>query len=159
MAVTHDIIVSAREYLDKIVVPDFEEFESDTTSLRKAFHCAQSLFHLHDWVFQDHKPTFSDCSDEKCLSQKLAAESRDFAIIRDIANASKHMSLRGGVILDRADAVSIQSTTFGEGPYGVGPYGGSPRVRIRIDDHDEEFQTLAKNTLNMWLKMFESQHW
>jgi hypothetical protein len=39
------------------VEPDFQAFMADRADLRKAWHCASSLFHLHDWVYAARKPS------------------------------------------------------------------------------------------------------
>lgn len=44
-----------RAFRAEIVEADFQDFMADRGNLRKAWHCAGSLFHLHDWVYAAHK--------------------------------------------------------------------------------------------------------
>jgi hypothetical protein len=43
------------DFKTSVAEPDFQEFMADKGNLRKAWHCAGSLFHLHDWVYGAHK--------------------------------------------------------------------------------------------------------
>jgi hypothetical protein len=159
LATTHQKIASAREYFDDVVVPDFDDFIGDTTSLRKAFHCANSLFHLHDWVISEHPEAFQNCKTARDLAKFLATQSSDFLIVKDLANATKHMHINSGQVLVHAGASTVQSTGYGEGGYGMGPYGGGPRVRIQTVAGDVEFTAVAKTVLDMWKQMFAFNGW
>ena len=48
-------IDTCTKFKQSIVERDFEAFMQDRGSLRKAWHCAGSLFHLADWVYAAHK--------------------------------------------------------------------------------------------------------
>ena len=50
-----DRIDTYSEFKRSVVEPDFREFMANKADLRKAWHCAGSLFHLHDWVYAAHK--------------------------------------------------------------------------------------------------------
>jgi hypothetical protein len=43
-----------RSFWREIVVPDYNDFAAKIGDLRRAFHCAISLFHLSDWVYVAH---------------------------------------------------------------------------------------------------------
>jgi hypothetical protein len=49
------MIDTYKDFMSKVVEPDFNEFVADKVNLRRAWHCAGSLFHLHDWVYAAHK--------------------------------------------------------------------------------------------------------
>ena len=36
-------------------MPDYDDFFADLDNLRKAFHCAGSLFHMADWLYWGNK--------------------------------------------------------------------------------------------------------
>ena len=48
-------ISTARQFWDQVVQPDHAEFRADTADRRKAMHCALTLYHLYEWVFEEHK--------------------------------------------------------------------------------------------------------
>ena len=44
-----------RKYWNEVVMPDYDDFFADLDDLRKAFHCAGSLFHMADWLYWGNK--------------------------------------------------------------------------------------------------------
>lgn len=160
MAITHLKITNAREFFDEIVVPDFNEFKRDTSSLRTALHSALSLYHLHEWIFASHRCELGH-SKARDFDKALCADFQEFQLIRDVANAAKHMELtRDPQRITHAANTAVQSTGFGEGRFGVGPFGGGPRVRVHVGPTEfEEFLSVAESVLRMWQKMFADKGW
>ena len=100
-------ITTYTEFKQAVVEPDFRDFMSDQSNLRKAWHSAGSLFHLADWVYVAHKPTidskykfvddigrtkFVSCPIE--FANSLGQIHPEFQLIRGIANAAKHCELK-----------------------------------------------------------------
>jgi hypothetical protein len=50
-------IENTREFFDHVVCPDFNDFSTDRTNLRLAFHACTSLLSLRDWVHHAYKNT------------------------------------------------------------------------------------------------------
>lgn len=48
-------VTDCRSFWREIVVPDYSDFNAAIDNMRRAFHCAISLFHLCDWVYHAHK--------------------------------------------------------------------------------------------------------
>jgi hypothetical protein len=44
-------------FWSEVVGPDYEELMKAQHDLRLAFHCAVSLFHMSDWVYEAEKAT------------------------------------------------------------------------------------------------------
>jgi hypothetical protein len=95
-----------RAFKRSILEPDLHDFMKDIGNLRKAWHCAGSLFHLHDWVYAackssiDSKYKFVDDSGQTksvaCaahFANALGQKYPHFQLIRGIANSSKHFIL------------------------------------------------------------------
>lgn len=157
MSFAHEQITSANEYFDNVVSPDFRDYVNDLGSLRKAFQCAGSLFHMHDWVYREFFAEIPDCKDEKAFSKKLAEQCSSFAIVRDIANASKHMILNSEK-MRKVRSVSALSIGWVEGGF-IGPFDGSLRVLVQTDSGYEVFGELAHDVLSMWLDMLRERSW
>jgi hypothetical protein len=102
-------IDTCKKYWSEFVVPDFQDYEADQGSIRKAFHCAISLFHMADWIFTERDLTYwrskditfknkngesVAVSDEKAFANALADIDRHFELIRNIANSAKHFYLK-----------------------------------------------------------------
>lgn len=72
MATVHATVQSAADFWDQIVVPDFNDSKDQPADLRKAFHCAISLFHMCDWIFMSdeaqvcHLFTYKDPQGTTC---------------------------------------------------------------------------------------------
>jgi hypothetical protein len=106
MATVVASVTDCRSFWRDIVLPDYNDFTAKIDDLRRAFHCAISLFHLGDWVYVAHKAyidanfTYRDrngaarpVSDEKTFANALGELHPDFDLIRGIANSAKHLLL------------------------------------------------------------------
>jgi hypothetical protein len=175
-----DLVVqfkTARDFWDSMVVPDYKEYCEDRADLRLALHVAISLFHMADWVFHTHEQvvkvtyTFKDknentqnvrCSGE--FATALEQNCDDFARIRGIANAAKHLQLSSSGIRPVTNAPShaanthIQSTGYGVGGFGQGPYGGAARVMLE-GSQDMEFSLIAEEVFRMWERLKQTHGW
>jgi hypothetical protein len=87
-------------YWNEVVIPDYDEFFAALDDLRKAFHCAGSLFHMADWLYQGNKAYIDanftwlngngiarSVTDEKTFANAVRDRHPDFELIRNIANA------------------------------------------------------------------------
>jgi hypothetical protein len=101
--------------------PDYAAFMQAQTDLRLAFHAAASLFHLRDWA----------ASAQSIIPGKLQSDlevrCEYFGLIRDVANAGKHLNLMNpstpvsqagdlqsgeiGTLSDTASARAVKSET------------------------------------------------
>lgn len=153
MATTIKCIDTVDGYLKEIVVPSYNEFMEDTTSLRKAFYCAISLYHLHDWIYELHGSDLG-LSEKTELLGLLKDLHSDFALIQGICNSAKHLSARPSSTHPgrptSAANTTVQTTSWGEGGWGEGPYGGTARVRVKVGPNaDREFKEVAENVYDM----------
>jgi hypothetical protein len=172
-------LTTAADFWSQMVVPDCEEFRSDQANLRRALHSANSLFHMHEWVFHTHentvRTTFTHFNksgalvpvgDSTDFANALEHRHPDFGRIRGIANAGKHLKLepRGIRPVPNAprDAANtrIQTTAYGQGGFGQGPYGGGPRVMLEgADGNDMEFSAILESVFKMWEGLIAANNW
>jgi hypothetical protein len=157
-----------------VVEADFREFMADKTSLRKAWQCAGSLFHLHEWVYKAHKTsidanyTFVDdlgvvqqVSRPEYFANSLGQAYPNFQLIRGIANASKHFALRT-VPPGRQDPPGMPSSAANTYVIGVGFQPGAfqgGNVMLQANPDDIEFSGLAQSVLDMWNGFFRDRGW
>jgi hypothetical protein len=47
-------IQTPEEFFTNVVKPDYTDFMAKIEDLRLAFHCAISLFHMADWIYETH---------------------------------------------------------------------------------------------------------
>jgi hypothetical protein len=90
----------------QIVEPDYKDFMAKIDDLRRAFHCAITLFHMSDWIYVSQK-TYINANftfkDKNGISRPVTCEKKfanavgdlhpDFDLIRGIANSAKHLVL------------------------------------------------------------------
>lgn len=101
-------IDDCKKYWNEIVEPDYQEFRAHQGDVRIAFHCAISLFHMADWLYQEKGLhywksvglQFTDRTganvavhDAKSFANALATIDPNFELVRNIANSAKHFSL------------------------------------------------------------------
>jgi hypothetical protein len=95
--------------------------------------------------------------DEKTFANAVRDHHPDFELIRNIANAGKHLSIKKGK--HAASPVSaantyVSSTGYGIGGYGMGPWGGTPRARQEgPGGADLELSDLATSVRDMWIAL------
>lgn len=167
------------DFWREIVVEDHKAFKAQVDDIRLAFHFANSLFHVADWVYVNNKAyidsnfTFKEksgaskaVSDEKEFANALRDMNLNFELIRGIANAAKHLQLRNpskahhGHAPSHAANTSVRSTGYGVGGYGVGPYGGGPRVMLEGPANNHlEFLDIAEDVMQMWQQLATQHNW
>ncbi len=167
---------STKDFWDGMVGPDYSDSQNTRGDLRVALHAAISLFHMHDWVFQQHSSTICNSfqfvdkngllrqvNSAATFANSLERIEADFALIRGIANAGKHLSLSD--VRPHQDAPShaantaVQSLGFGEGAYDVGPWGGGPQVMLEGATGYLHFSQIAEKVFMMWNNLNTQYNW
>ena len=175
-------IATPQDFWDYVVVPDYDDSVTNVDDLRKAFHCAISLFHMADWIYITHQTTIHATfyfNSRKLLGSNVpmlvtrVSEFADsisdahpnFELIRRIANSVKHLSLTGQSphtnAPSNASNTSVQTTGYGVGGFGQGRYGGTPRVVLanHAGQPPIEFKDLATSVFNNWMNLKALHHW
>jgi len=92
---TTDAKVETAAAFKRVVVdPEYNDYKSNPTDLRRAYQLALALFHLRDWTHweNDGKPNWP----HKTLGDYqtyLEGQCKEFGYIRDLANSVKHAEL------------------------------------------------------------------
>jgi hypothetical protein len=168
-----------QDYLREIVEPDFRDFVGDKSNLRRAWQCAGSLFHLHDWVYAEHKTsidakytftnrqgTTESVSCNEYFANALGQLYPNFQLVRGIANASKHFALRTPKpgtqnppgMPSQAANTYITVAAFQPGAFQANAFQvGSVVLEARPDDI--EFSGIAQSVLDMWKNLFAREGW
>ena len=90
-----------KEFKRCVVAADFEDFMADRANLRKAWHCAGSLFHLADWVYAAHKSSI-DVKYQYVTTKELRNPWRAWKISpTPLAKGTLIFSLFGGLQIHR----------------------------------------------------------
>lgn len=149
----------AHEFFDTHVNPAYEEWINDPTSIRLAMNVAVALNQMTDHFW--HAYTKVDPSRVFCTANssafrtELARRHGHFAIVRDVAEAHKHVRLdRGSRVLTGTEQTAVGETGWGEAGFGTGPYGGVPSVVVELDEGTKHHLShSAKEVLQLWLSI------
>jgi hypothetical protein len=128
-------LVSSKEYFQHVLKPNYDDFMRAESTFQRAINMASSLYHFHEWVFATDKiaaerelsATFASPHDLWNLVEAAVPEAGS---IRDLANASKHVSIdrKPSTSMTHIANTSIVSVGWGQAGFGVGRYGGVPSV-------------------------------
>ncbi len=163
-----------RAYRAEIVQKDYDDFLTKRDDIRAAFHCAISLYHLADWVYQAHKVqidaafTFNAngpqrVTDEKKFANALADINQDFELIRTVANSAKHLVVTSNPKArtlpphTASNAANTQMLTSGSGQNHGNNFGGETRVILEGDGRP--LTEIADSVLKMWDALFSQHGW
>jgi hypothetical protein len=145
----------AQQFFDIHVVPNYDAWLSQPTDLRLAMNAVVSLYHMADYFWNSFYET--DCrvySTKKSgeFRAELARRSDDYALLRDVAEAHKHMRLhRSERIVTTSTQTVVDSTAYGEASYGSGPFGGGLSIVVELDDHTKQHLSYtAKMVKQLW---------
>lgn len=133
--------MTPREFLESVVRPNIQDFHDNFASLRHAHNAVSSVdalaAHLYVWA-KTHAPTaVASVNDDSYYRQTLSLRDQQFALLRDIAKAQKHVHLtRHSPQVARADQVTSRAIGYGEGGYGEGRFGGVEQVVVDVSPGD-----------------------
>lgn len=120
------------------------------------------MFSFHEWLFTLKKSEL----EKHCKTQfsskgkfwdRVEADEPKAAFVRDIANASKHVTLdnrRSINMLHVANAV-IQTSTYNSGDYGTGRY-SAPSVMMQDKSDNVSFDDCATALKDYWEKLVKA---
>ncbi|NYE28593.1 hypothetical protein HDE78_001549 [Rhodanobacter sp. K2T2] len=131
---------NASMFLAHTVEPTVAEFEKAPYDIRRGRLAAIVLYHMADHFALDG---FAN-RERKLMDQEIAnvrtgvqAKCPDFAIIRDVADASKHAKLASSIKVPRqlssAEQLSATPGVF-QAPFGYGVFGEAAEVIVTLDD-------------------------
>jgi hypothetical protein len=152
---------SAADYFDRVVKPNKDAFFGTPSTFANAFNLATALYHFHEWLFHSFRSeleaeftaTFS--SPGKFWEAVQARDTR-FGYIRDVTNASKHVSIGGpgnpkpSSKMTHIANTHIVSTPYGGGAYGSGRYSGPNVIFDDGSGTQISFDECANALFNYW---------
>jgi hypothetical protein len=108
---------SAHGYFQEVLTPNRDSFFNSASTFDNVINLASALFHFHEWLYHEFRDEL-----EQEIGVALptagafwgAVHSKDtrFGYIRDVANASKHVTIGGkhtsstGIILRQMDGIA-----------------------------------------------------
>jgi hypothetical protein len=150
---------AAHDHYDIHVAPVLKEWRDDPTNVRLAKGAAVALYHEADHYWGSYSaadPTrvFGTTS-AGLFRSELATRHPEYALLRDVAEAHKHMKLdRSTRVVTEAHQADVGSMGFGQGLFGAGPFGGGPSVVIKLDDGSKRHLSAVVDAVEaLWATM------
>lgn len=133
--------LSCRDFY-AMLVEDFDDFMAAPHSARRAWHCAITAYHLHEWVWGDWLKRNQPMRDALRVNSRtdflnwIERHCVWFLFIQQLATGAKHFVRTPG-----SQPIHVG---YGQGPYGLGPYGqGYLMLDFGEEAGDERWQTAA----------------
>lgn len=130
--------MTPKTFLSEIVEPTLAEAEVEPLEMRRVILAIAVVDMLAAHIFHSRVSRSilwgkSDRQDDTGFRSLLARKNQDFALVRDIAKAQKHVILvQGSPLVSDAAAISARPLGFGQGAYGEGPYGGGQQIVAQL---------------------------
>lgn len=153
-------IATASDYFEQVLGYNLQQYKAQPTCLPAAYNLAGSLFSMHEWVWDSYGNKLEQHLGVKlgsaaALNTHTQSNCLAFKYMRDVANASKHVSLSKA----STQATHITDTTaieskWGEAAYGVSKYG---RGVVVIDDGGTkiDFENAADEVVEYWCELLD----
>lgn len=130
--------MTPRAFYQDVALPNLTEFENQFADLRAAFNAVAAVdslaAHLFYWL-KIHHPSSTLAKDDSEFRHELGQRHPDFALIRDIAKAQKHVVLnRHKPVINSASQISQQQLGWGEAAWGESRWGGPPQIYVTLND-------------------------
>jgi hypothetical protein len=127
--------MTPREFLQQIILPNFDDFRNDCGNLRHAHNTISTVdalaAHLYVWAKAYNPGVVAAAKDDSHYRDELAKRDNSFSLLRDIAKAQKHVHLtRHKPQVRRADQITSRAIGWGEGGFGEGRFGGIEQVVV-----------------------------
>ena len=163
---TGDAKVETAAAFKRVVVDkDYQDYKSEPTNLRRAYHLALGLFHLRDWTFWEHSGDRNWAHQNKGAYQTyLEQQCQDFGYIRDLANAVKHAELDPkkkpstqmvGLANTAILSAAFQSNAFQQNAFQTRTF----IVSKTSPTQQVDFERAADDVMAMWNNLFAANGW
>jgi hypothetical protein len=145
----------ANDFFSNYVMPAISRWRANDTDLGLAKIAAVNLNQMADYYFCSYPagdPKLFGLSNVTELRDELRKRYPAFALIHDVADAHKHVSLnRRSRQVTSTDQTNLRSLGYGEAEYGGGRYGSPSEVVVELDSGQKRhFSMLVDESAGMW---------
>jgi hypothetical protein len=124
----------AEDYFIRVLRPNKEAFFGNASNFANTLNLATALYHFHEWLYASFKAQLegelnTKFSGKGAFWQTVEAIDPRFGYIRDVANASKHVTIgepgkpKPSTGMRHIANTHIITSGYGERGYGKGSYG------------------------------------
>jgi hypothetical protein len=155
------VLDTSEKYFTDVLKPEYDSFFSAPASFRSAFNVARSLFHFHEWIYEDRKPelerhfgrTFANKGE---FWGAVQSHHEAFGFIRDFANASKHvrLTLRPSTSMTHIANTAFQVLGWSSASRGT-PRWGSQSLQMKDGAANVSFDYCVEEMFKYWTSLRE----
>lgn len=121
------------DYLKDVVEPNLAALAADYGSIRHNLNAVHAVDALAAHIYYASNGA-APGTDDTVYRAELAKHFPEFALLRDIAKAIKHVRLiQGSPQTSRGDHIEVRSLGWDEAAWGDGRWGGPPQAVIPVD--------------------------
>ena len=149
-----------RKFFEQHVRPSYEEWLRDPANERLAKIAAQAANDmaahvLHYWQGLDRSKVYGAKKEGAYRDELASRECADFALVRDVAEAHKHVKLeRRSRLITGYDQTAVKDTVYEEGVFEEGVFEGE--VLVTLDDGTSRpLAEIMGNVIAMWTRLLE----
>lgn len=144
-----------RTWFEIHVRDNYDEWSKEWLNKRLAHNCIAAMNNFAERAFKCWGPGSENTMGANTAAEyrnKLAKKVTEFGLVRDIAEAHKHVCLNRGSRKVTSEAQTNRSPTgFGEAGYGEGSWGGSDALIVTCDDGTKRhLRGIAEKVMKMW---------
>ena len=157
---TSDLPTCARFFFNTHVLPSLDAWAARPTDIRLAMIAVVSLNQMADHFWHAYASNSNLVLGTRSVGKFRAELVRlhpSFAVVRDVAEAHKHVELsRDPRLLTTCNQTDYGTTGYGESAYGCGPFGGGPSVVVTLDDNSKHHLCyLVGQVKDIWIAMLD----
>lgn len=157
---------NAEDYFLNVLKPNYDAFFGAPSTFASAFNLATTLYHFHEWLFEEYRTQLENhfnvtFTGKGKFWQSVEQTNANFGYIRDVTNASKHVTIGGARFAPPSTGMThianthIISTGYGQGGFGQGRYGGGPAVVFEDAGNQISFDDCASQLFAYWKALLE----
>jgi hypothetical protein len=149
----------AHTFFETHVEPNLSAWSAQPIDIRLAMNAVVSLYHMADHFWHAYGSVdpirVFGTSSAADFRKELAVKNNHFAVLRDVAEAHKHMYLdRRTRVLTNSTQTAVGATGFGEAGFDTGPYGGGTSIVVKLDDNSRHHLSyLTEKVRSLWITM------
>lgn len=157
------VLDNSRKFYDWVLIKQYDDFFKNDTTYQHLINLASSLFHFHEWLFNDFQSVLHT---ELGANQRLSnpgqfwgaveATNQKFGFIRDIANASKHVRLtrNPSTTMSHMANTSIHVATWDSAQWDNAKW-DAPSATSKDGANDVLFDTCADELFQYWTNLVD----
>jgi hypothetical protein len=146
---------TSEKYFTDVLQPEVQSYLDNPSSFRSAFNVARSLFHYHDWLYEDRRSDLERDFGKTFPNRgefwgEVELDHQSHAFIRDFANASKHvrLTLRPSTSMTHIANTSLTVLRSGNTEINQRLFGGN--MKMKDGDADVSFDFCVNHLFDYW---------